>query len=168
MSARVPPAFRHLPASREASHTPRQGVSPPALWGPLPYQGSTELPGEQAAACTPALDRWFPTQRQSPTRPPPAQLICQWTVGHHRSCPGVGTSHPAVGPSACGDGGLRLQTGRGEGGWGRELGGGILTHSSAWGCPGRRRQRRAAAPTWRWCWGREGLSTHTGDPESPS
>lgn len=45
------------------------------------------------------------------------------------------------------------------------MAGGLLTRGSACGCPGRRRQRRAAAPSGRWCWERERLShPHWGLP----
>lgn len=142
---------------RGAPRTPGQGP-PPALQGPLPHRGSTEHPGGPAAARAPA----------------PRSIVSHSAAEPHAAPPVPADVPMGRGISILPRRGDQPPYGRAEHpqGWGPSpqtwRGGRILTHGSAWGCSGRRRQRCAAAPTRRWCWGKEGLSTPTGDPESPS
>lgn len=126
------------PPQRGPPCSPGQG--PPSFWG-IQEHGAAGGAGSCPHSCP---DRWFPTQQQSP-----AGLMCPWAAGHHRSHPGTGTGHPAPGTAPRGH----------RGDHPRAEGKGRLTRGSAWGCPGRRRQRCAAAPSGRWCW-KEGRAEH--------
>lgn len=149
----------HRSTAPPCSGEPRepQDRVPPALGGPLPHRLSTGLSGGLAAARAPAPIDGFPLS----SRAPPARLMCPWAAGHHRSCPGAGTGHPAPGPAPAGMGGLipkrgeGVERGRGDshvaqpGGVQEGVGRDVL-------------QPRPGDDAGR----REGLSTCTVDPES--
>lgn len=108
----------HQP-SGTSPFTPGQGPSRPR--GTPPAPGQHGAPGGAGSCPHSCPDRWFPTQQQSPALAPPARLMCPWAAGHHRSCPGAGTGHPAPGPAPAWTGALIPKRGEGvEGGkWGR-------------------------------------------------